>query len=156
MNNSLREAFDYIRCDEYVDLVDFCGPRNIDLIREAEEAIGVKFPKDYFDFLLAFGAGNIEATEIYGVINDDFVNSSVPDMVWCTLKDRQRGLPVDLIVIGGSELGTPCIKVNDTGTEAPVIAYYLGLPESSQTYEVLAENFGDYLLEAVKVEFEIE
>ncbi len=40
-----------------------------------------------FDYLKTFGAGNFGAQEIYGIINADFENSSVPDAIWYTLTE---------------------------------------------------------------------
>jgi antitoxin YobK len=51
----------------------------------------VRFPPTYRRFLLEYGAGNVRSTEIYGVMDDDFENSSVPDAIWHNLTTRREG-----------------------------------------------------------------
>ncbi len=151
---SLYKAFNLLESDELYDSLEFVGERNETLISKAEKELGLKFPTEYREFLKCLGAGSVGSSEIYGVISDDFVNSCVPDMVWCTLKDRKKGLPNNLIRIGNDELGSPHIKVSDNSDESTVIAYSLGFPEEAQSYEVLAESFGDYFLKQVEKEIE--
>lgn len=151
---SLKKAFALLESDELYDSLSFSGKKNEDLIKKAEQALGLKFPIDYRDFLLGLGAGSVGASEIYGVVDEDFINSSAPDAIWSTLKAREAGLPKNLIKIGSHELGSPCIKVSDNPSESPVIAYHLGLPEEAQEYEVLAESFADYFLEKIQEELD--
>jgi|SRR5690606_2376577 SMI1 / KNR4 family. len=151
---SLMKAFELLESDELYDSLFFSGEKSLDIVEKAEKTLGLRFPKDYRDFVLGLGAGSVGSSEIYGVINDDFINSSVPDAVWSTLKAREAGLPKNLIKIGSHELGSPCIKVTDDMNQSVVIAYYVGFPEEAQTYEVLAESFGDYFLGKIREEIE--
>ncbi|GGK06266.1 hypothetical protein GCM10007063_30950 [Lentibacillus kapialis] len=90
------------------DIADFVGGCTDDLIRLAEEKIGLKFAGLYLDYLKTFGAGNFESQEIYGMIHADFENSSVPDAIWYTLTERREiNLPNNLLIIydtGSDEL----------------------------------------------------
>jgi hypothetical protein len=87
---------------------DFIGGRTDDLIVMAEEKLGLKFTGLYLDYLQTFGAGNFGAQEIYGVIKNNFENSSVPDAIWYTLTERKEiKLPHNLLIIydtGSDEL----------------------------------------------------
>ena len=90
------------------EFADFVGGHTDDLISLAEEKLGLKFTGLYLDYLKTFGAGNFGAQEIYGIINADFENSSVPDAIWYTLTERKEiNLPNNLLVIydtGSDEL----------------------------------------------------
>ncbi|KAF0804037.1 cell wall assembly/cell proliferation coordinating protein, KNR4-like protein [Alcanivorax xiamenensis] len=75
-------------CNEAIALIQknpdvgtFVGPPEERLIELAEKALGQVFPPSYRRFTLELGAGNFGAVEIYGVIDDDFENSSIPDGV---------------------------------------------------------------------------
>ncbi|WP_141306087.1 SMI1/KNR4 family protein, partial [Sporolactobacillus inulinus] len=90
------------------DIADFIGGRTNELIKFAEEKLDVTFTGLYLNYLQTFGAGNFGGQEIYGIINDDFENSSVPDAIWYTLSERKAiNLPNNLLIIydtGSDEL----------------------------------------------------
>ncbi|WP_054950715.1 SMI1/KNR4 family protein [Numidum massiliense] len=132
---------------------DFFGPRSRDLISKAEEVLGLMFSGSYLDFLLTFGAGNFGSEEIYGIINGDFENSSVPDAIWFTLTERREiNLPNNLLVIydtGWGELY--CLDFNSADKGEPsVISYVPGIDQNQQINEVIANDFGDFLLELIE------
>src|SRR5437660_12555673 len=84
----------------------FAGPRTDALVKSAEDTLGVVFPPTYRGFLLDYGAGNLGWAEFYGVVNKDFLNSSIPDGVWSTLIQRQRRrLPRNFVIIGDAGTG---------------------------------------------------
>lgn len=149
---SLYKAFRLLESDEISDHLYFVGERDESLVCKAEQALGLKFPEDYRQFLLSLGAGSIGSYEIYGITDDDFESSKIPNGVWYTINNRRNGLPKDLILIGHSEVGSPCIRVLQDSEKSPIIAYYLGMPEEAQTYELLGNSFGDYFLENVQQE----
>ncbi len=134
----------------------FVGPRSISLIETAERALGLKFPPTYRRFLLEYGAGSFGASEVYGVIDDDYEESSVPDGIWYTLVERRQvGLPNDLIVIydlgGYGEIF--CLDLGMLrDEEAPVIAYHPGYPVEEQHKEIISKDFGEFLLTLVQDE----
>lgn len=138
------------------DLADFIGGRSNELIKLAEEKLGVKFTGLYLDYLQTFGVGNFGAQEIYGIINDKFENSSVPDAIWYTLTERKEiNLPNNLLVIydtGSDELF--CLDFNqlDEKGEPKVVSFVPGIDLESQSYEVIANDFGDFLLDLVMQE----
>ncbi len=131
----------------------FAGPRDSALISSAERALGGQLPPTYREFVKKLGAGNLGAFEIYGVINGDFDESSVPNGVWLTLNERrENNLPNDLIVIGSTGDGDYyCVK-QSYDTDGPVIVYQTGLPAERQSYEEIAEDFGEFLLNGVRDE----
>ena len=140
---------------EHPEMRSFVGPRDESLVRAAEETLGVELPATYRRFLLDYGAGSFGASEIYGVINDDFENSSVPDAVWRTLVERDEGeLPDNLVVIYEDGAGAAfCLDCADAPHgESPVVAFYVGFPPSQQPEEIIAEDFGAFLLQRVRRE----
>lgn len=138
------------------DIADFIGERTNELIKLAEEKLGVKFTGLYLDYLQTFGAGNFGSQEIYGIINDNFENSSVPDAIWYTLTERKEiNLPNNLLIIydtGSDELY--CLDFNqlDEKGEPKVVSFVPGIELESQRYEIIANDFGDFLLDLVMQE----
>ncbi len=138
------------------DMADFIGERTNELIKLAEEKLGVKFTGLYLDYLQTFGAGNFGAQEIYGIINDDFENSSVPDAIWYTLTERNEiNLPNNLLVIydtGSDELFYLDFTQLDEKGEPKVVSFVPGIDLERQRYEIIAQDFGDFLLDLVMQE----
>ncbi len=136
----------------------FAGPRSENVIRLAEQKLGVQFFGTYRCFLENYGAGNFGAQEIYGVISDDFENSSVPDAIWYTITERKEiGLPSNLMVIydtGSGEIF--CLDFNqiNDANEPAVISFVPGVDLEKQTYEKIADDFGDLLLDLVNQEID--
>lgn len=94
--------------EEYEDEADFVGPRDDGLVGAAEAALGLSFSPIYRRLVAELGAGDIAGQEFYGVITEEFVNSSVPNGIWLTLKARSEwALPV---------VAHPC-GVEDVGVE---------------------------------------
>jgi antitoxin YobK len=130
-------------------LANFAGPKSESLILKAEMALGLTFPASYRQFLREFGCGSIAGAEFYGVIDDDFVNSSVPDAVWLTLDERRASnAPATLVLIGstgdGGYFGLDCAAENGFG-EFPVIEWWND--EGEQV--LVANNFGEYFLQTI-------
>lgn len=140
-------------------LGDFVGNCSENIIKKAEEKLNIVFPQSYRNFLLSFGAGNFGAEEIYGVIKENFENSGIPDAIWFTLKQRKEvNLPSNLVVIyhtGGEEMF--CLDINKIGKyqEAMIVSYAIGVDSEHQTYEIIANDFGEFFLQRVKLELGI-
>jgi hypothetical protein len=141
--------------EENEDQADFVGPRDAALVDKAEKALGIKFPPSYRQFLLRLGAGSFGALEIYGVNDDEWEDSSVPDAVWYTLSERDEyDLPKHLLVIAAAGDGPLyCLKLGQE-KEPPVIFYSPGLEEEEQDSEIAAADFGAFLLEGVRDELD--
>ena len=140
----LNEALDLI--DEHGG--DFDGKKDLSLIKKSEIALNLKFPPTYKKFLTILGCGDICGLEFYGVINDDFDNSSIPDAIWLTLNERKAGLPDNLIIIYSAgdglyyALDTNNVDAND---ENPVIAY-----DTNGNTKKISDNFGSFILSELK------
>lgn len=131
----------------------FAGPRDAELVAAAERALGGRFPPTYREFVIRLGAGNFGGFEIYGVINDEFEVSSVPNGVWLTLNERRESdLPDEFAIVGSTGDGDYyCVDVRN-GEESPVSVYQPGLPPDQQRGELAAQDFGKFLLEGVRAE----
>lgn len=122
---------------------DFEGKKSPELISAAEKKLNVQFPPSYRFFLEELGCGDIEGLEFYGVINEDFENSSVPDAIWLTLSQRNAGLPLEYVVVYSGGEGTLFV-LDTTQSEAgehPVYAC-----RSNAIQEKVASSFGTFLL----------
>lgn len=75
------------------------------------------------------GAGSIGAFEVYGIVNAEFEESSVPNGIWLTLNERrENGMPANLVVVGSTGDGNYyCIEQNER-SESPVIIFKTGGP----------------------------
>lgn len=136
----------------------FVGPRSETLINLAQDRLSVKFPEAYRRFLLEYGAGGVGSFEIYGVVNDNFENSGIPDMVWLTLKGRKEwDLPRFLLPIydlGDGELFCLDLRTQE-GDEARVVGYTPGYSSPEQSLDTVAEDFGKLLLNLIHLELNI-
>jgi hypothetical protein len=145
---NLEQALQLIQANE--DQADFVGPREDRLIQAAEAALGISFPPTYRRFLKERGCGNIAGAEFYGLVNDTFVNSSVPNGIWLTLDERRTSkLPHALILV--SETGNGGYYALDTSRrdsqgESPVIVWFPGLSKVGGEVEEVAEDFGTFVL----------
>jgi len=129
---------------------DFEGAKPESLVARAEAALGLVFPPSYRQFLLELGSGSVAGFEVYGLIDDDFASSAVPDAVWLTLEERRtNGLDARFIVIGALGDGTfDCLDTAHPGLdrEAPVVQ----VSAEGENPVKLAESFGEYFLAEVE------
>lgn len=134
----------------------FAGARSGELIKLAENRLGFQFSGMYRKFLESYGAGSFGSQEIYGVIGSDFENSSVPDAIWYTLIERKEvRLPANLLVIydaGNGELFCLDFSQRNKDNEPAVISFVPGILLEKQSYEKIADDFGDFLLDLVSRE----
>ena len=134
------------------------GERSKELVLKAEDALGFRLSNQYKDFVLKFGAANFGAEEFYGLIDDDFEDSSTPDTVWMTLSERQEsGLPENLLIVyhtGSEEMF--CLDFNNLNNdgEPKVVSFLIGVDAEYQTYKVIANDFGDFLLDMINQELD--
>jgi SMI1-KNR4 cell-wall len=137
--------------DKHGEAADFAGPRPPGLIDRAERAVDVLFPPTYRRFLVEYGAGSIGGTEIYGVIDADFENSSIPDAVWHNLTMRRDGYGEGLFsfhaVGDGEEYCLDTSRLRPDG-EMPVVGVYVGSDERRE----IAADFGRAFLMLLREE----
>lgn len=138
---------------QYPELMDFVGCRSDELLSAAQKALGISFPATYWRFLSEFGAGAFGSDEIYGVINTDFEDSGVPDAIWFTLQERKnRSFPNNLVAIYDADDGELfCLDIGATqDNEAPIITYQPAYLPEEQRVEIIARDFGEFLLQLVQ------
>ena len=129
---------------------DFEGAKPEALVSKAEAALGLKFPPSYRRFLLELGRGDIAGLEVFGLINDNFEKSTVPNGIWLTLGERRSAnLNSAYVIVGdggdGSYYALDTGRADDHG-ESPVVILSV---DGAQSQDV-AESFGQYLLDAVR------
>jgi antitoxin YobK len=131
---------------------DFVGERTEELINKAEKVLGIRFSKIYRDFVMKFGAGSFGSEEIYGVIHEDFENSSVPDAIWFTLSERKESnLPNHLLVIYDTGMGELfCLNFKNENKEPNVVMYNQGVEIDEQEFTQIANDFGDFPLNLIQ------
>jgi antitoxin YobK len=149
----LSEAVQII--EEHPEKAFFVGTRPETLVRAAEQELGLQLPETYREFVLRLGAGNFGSAEFYGVTDNNYHRGAVPNGIWFTLTERQEvGLPRNLVVIGSTGDGDLyCLHVGNN-EESPVIIYQPGIPENEQARELVARDFGEFLLQKLKAELE--
>ena len=129
---------------------DFEGAKPESLVAKAEFALGVTFPPSYRCFLSEMGCGDINGFEVYGLINDNFEASSIPNGIWMTLNLRKAiGLDQKYVIVGEGGDGT--LHAIDTSTKAnggecPVVR----LSVDGKQSQPMAVSFGSYLLQEVQ------
>jgi hypothetical protein len=128
---------------------DFEGAKSELLVAKAETILGLTFPPSYRRFLLEMGCGGINGVEVFGLINDNFEKSTVPNGIWLTLNKRRAiGLHPAYVIVGDGGDGTyyalDTRHINSVG-EAPIVC----LSVDGHHSEKVADSFGDYFLDAV-------
>ncbi|OCG47551.1 hypothetical protein A9G35_03520 [Gilliamella sp. Choc5-1] len=129
---------------------DFCGHKDLTIIRLAEKTLGIKFPESYQYFLENLGCGGIYGQEFYGIINDDFINSGIPDAVWFTLQQRKEsGLPDYLVIVyfggDGDYYAIDCRDPNN----APIVYWEPGSSKENDKLHKIADDFGVFFKETI-------
>lgn len=128
---------------------DFDGKKPSELAAKAEQALGCKFPPTYKEFITNYGCGDIEGLEFYGLTDDNFENSSVPNAIWLTLNERKSGFPANLILIYSTGDGNYlALKVDEFSgdNENPVVK----VSSVGEILERVSNNFGSFMLAEIK------
>ncbi len=138
-----------------VDLIQgrkrFVGPRDAGLIRAAEDALGVQFPPTYRAFLERLGAGSIRGREVYGVIDADFQESTIPDGIWLTLRERQDSeLPKSLVIVHWRWRLRGDRYLQTADSENPMVPWHPGVSTRDEELEEVSNDFGQFFLELVR------
>lgn len=151
------EALKLIRSNS--DEADFEGEQSEALVALAEKTLGLTFPEPYRSFLLDLGCGDFAGEEIFGIIDEEFEASAVPDAVWFTRELRKSAdFPQNLLGIG--EMAEHEIVVLDCGKNSPTSGalFLLALesPFEAGSWEQIAPDFGEYLLSLVRTALQEE
>lgn len=149
---SLLEAFKLI--EEKKEISDFEAIDDEGIIMEAEEKLGINFPKTYRLFLMKYGCGGVGSSQIYGIPKQGIEAWGVPNGIWLTLDERKKwSYPKHLIIVSDTGDGfwyaLDSSKPNKDG-EYPVVVYNPDAVEDNYKYELINEDFGDFLLEETR------
>lgn len=86
--------------NSHLDEADFSGNNDERLVKLVEDYLEITFPDSYRYFLKKLGCGDISGKEFYGVVNEEKINSGIPDSTWITMKHReQSNLPPKYVII---------------------------------------------------------
>ncbi|CAN5232970.1 hypothetical protein BH18ACT4_BH18ACT4_04360 [soil metagenome] len=95
--------------------------------------------------------------EFYGAIDDNFVDSSIPDGIWLTLDERERfGFPEHLVIVGETGMGEYYVlDTSQAGAngECPVVVWVAGQSQEGGPLEVVAPDFGSFFWDALQQVF---
>ncbi len=158
-NDTYSAALQRIR---HAENADFYGPASEALIARAEGTLGLAFPASYRAFLTSLGCGGVSGLEFYGLIDDDFEHSSVPDAVWLTLTLRRTtSAPDSLVVVSDTgDGGYYAIDVaqKDADGESPVVEWWPGLEGAEGNGRVVASDFGTFFLDCLRqaIDFDVD
>lgn len=93
---------------------DFLALKPVDVgkIGKAEQALGLRFAREYADYVQAFGTATFGCHELTGIC--DFTRLNVVDV---TLKQRQMNpdVPLNLYVVEECGMDDACIWQNEDG-----------------------------------------
>jgi len=133
------------------------GTALICLVVAAETALGVSFPPTYRWFIEELGAGSVGGRELYGAIDENFVDSSIPDGIWLTLDERERfRFPKHLVIVGDTGMGEHYVLDTsrpDPDGECPVAVWVTGQSQEADEIEVVAPDFGSFFWQPLREVF---
>lgn len=142
--------------DMHKDIVLSSNGCNENLIYKAEKKLNLKITGIYRDFLRKYGFLSFGSEEIYGIVDDNFEKSSIPDAIWYTIKQRKEAnIPNSLLIIyhtGGDEVF--CLNFNNINNQGDpnIISYIPGVQIEIKNCEIIYEDFGTFLLDRVNME----
>lgn len=138
------------RIKAILESADTAGPVPEERVRAGEEALGIRFPAAYREFLLSYGAAMGPGWEVYGIDPTRTSEEEPPqfeDVIQSAMRER-RGYqgqfhPRHLIQIAhdGVELGFYLDLSKESGGECPV----LGLGPGVDLVEV-APSFVEFMI----------
>lgn len=139
------------------DLARVIGERGEALVRNAEDALSLDFPPTYRKFVSEVGAASMVGEEFYGVIDDNFTNSSVPDAIWLNLRRRDRfSLPEEYFVFynfGDGRDAALDTAARGVDGECPVVELPTGFPKCDEARQI-ASDFGEFILRRLEAGLE--
>ncbi|MCK0912112.1 SMI1/KNR4 family protein [Acinetobacter pittii] len=137
----------------HLDEADFEGEKEEFLVKLAENYLEITFPDSYRYFLKKLGCGNIAGQEFYGVINEEKINSGIPDVAWITLNNRrQSDLPAKYIVFyhfgDGNYAVLDCEKNNQGNNIVEIWS------PGENTFQFFSADFGSFFYNQIKKMFD--
>ncbi|CAO5682714.1 MAG: hypothetical protein HEEMFOPI_01762 [Holosporales bacterium] len=157
-NEIINQAFDII---ENFNLV-VCNNNyiKIESIEQGENFLSIHFPNSYKIFLKKYGYLTMFGREIYGIIDNNFLNSGIPDVIWLNHNFRKKfDLPHHIISISdigdGSYYALDLSQMNEE-QECPVVIWPVGGYEETPELEIVAPDFGTWFYDQVMQQIEIQ
>ena len=122
-------------------------------IKKSEQLLGIEFSKQCREFYEEYGYLSFYGTEIFGIDPDDIDDILEGNSVAYALNDRKEyGLPkawIPLYDMGDGSLAYfDYDNLNDDGEPRIIVAVFNG--NGYEIEEILAEDFGNFLLERVE------
>ncbi|MED0906563.1 SMI1/KNR4 family protein [Bacillus nitratireducens] len=118
---------------------DFTGGVSEEIIKKAENQLGIKFPDSYKWFLAKYGSGGIFGVDILGC-----GKASKPAVISNTESFRDIGLPHELVIIENCDEFVYCLDTSNFIDNECLVVYW----DRSEGYgEKIANNFYDFLSE---------
>lgn len=143
--------------DSFPDKIDLIHPQTELNVENAEKILQVKFPRSYRMFLTRYGWLMSAWEDIYGLTNEnDFDNAGYHNIVKLCVEKRTKENPsfpnylIPIHALGNGELSCLDTSQMNENEECPVVAWYFGATLPNGKLEVLAEDFGAFLLEKIR------
>jgi len=129
------------------------GGKSEEEILSAEKILGISFSKQCKDFYLTYGYLSFYGNEIFGFDLDDDSGILEGNSVAYALNDRREfNLPKEWIPIYNFEDGNMAYLdysvLNEENEPRVIMALYNG--KEYEIMQILAEDFGDFVLQLVK------
>lgn len=133
------------------------GGKNSDEIKKSEELLGITFSKQCIEFYTKFGYLSFFGNEIFGIFPYDDSGELEGNSVAYALNDREKlGLSDKWIPIynfnDGSMAYLDYQNLNDDNEPQVIMGEYNG--EEFVLLDVIAEDFGEFLLSLIKEELD--
>ena len=127
-----------------------------EIIKKAEEELGIAFSRELYEYLREYGYMEFSGCEFYGITTEDFSEIYCGSIIEATISDRKEyGLPLKWIPILFLDDGYTAYldydNLNSEGEPRVIEGIYMGNNYYEMT-AILAEDFGDYILQIAKEE----
>lgn len=120
------------------------GPQSEEAVLALEQALDVKLPPSFREFLIRFGGMAIYDSAVSGIIEESPLNEGFGWLYGDTLRLRQEfNLPDHLLVIQPDDEAAYCLDTQQIGHngENPVVCFELG----TGSVQKIADNFTSWL-----------
>jgi len=124
-----------------------------DVIKKGQQLLGLDFSRQHYDYLNKLGFLDFFGHEFYGIPKGDFSGTPEGCMIECALVDRKAwNLPKEWVPVFNFDDGYMGYLdygyLNEEGEPRVIMAIYTG--QKYEIVEVIAEDFGDFLLQQVE------
>lgn len=155
----------YANFNKAIELAPKCkfyttvGGRTQQEILKSEEILGVKFSKQCLEFYEKYGYLSFFGNEIFGIDPDDNSGILAGNSVAYALNDREEyNLPMSWIPIYDYQDGNMAYldfsNKNNEGEPRVIMGMYTG--KEYQVVKVIAADFGDFLLQLVNQQLDVQ